>query len=75
MVGELINGNAGAVKDVVICVIGTVISIYIPSYFKKREKKDEQMWERINKHGHSIDCQSKECKPKTTAVTISPEEH
>ena len=33
-------------------------------------KETSKLWERINTHGHTIECTDKECKPKTTGVSI-----
>ena len=30
----------------------------------------KELWNRANTHGHKIDCDGDNCKPKTTAVII-----
>ena len=69
----LANGSTGLVKDIIICIIGAVVSVYIPFYFKKRMRLDDEIWKRINHHGHTIKCGSKECKPETGDVVITGE--
>jgi hypothetical protein len=33
----------------------------------------QQLWKRVNSHGHKIDCDGEKCKPKTTAVIVHEE--
>ena len=35
---------------------------------------NQDIWRRINSHGHKIDCDADKCKPKTTAVIIHESE-
>lgn len=34
----------------------------------------KNLWSRTNKHGHTIECNHADCKPKTTGVIISDKE-
>lgn len=65
------NGSFVVAKDVVLVLLGGAITIYIPRYFSKREKKDDDMWKRINSHGHTIECDNRNCKPRTGDVIIT----
>ncbi len=65
-----INGIFGVVKDVLLIFVSVGSSAYI----SKRAKRDEEIWRRLNTHGHEIECDGESCKPHTKSVTISPQE-
>lgn len=68
-----INGSIIVVKDVILVLLGGAITVYIPRYFNKREKRDDEMWKRINTHGHTVECDNRNCKPKIGKVIITEE--
>lgn len=59
--------NIGIVGLIVAALFGflqAVIILYLSSI--KSDLKD--IWEKINNHGHKLECDKNECKPKTAGV-------
>lgn len=40
-------------------------------YCEQNEKDHEDIWDRVNNHGHKIECVVKDCKPRTAGVLIN----
>ena len=34
------------------------------------DKEHGEIWERVNNHGHKIECSVKDCKPRTAGVLL-----
>ena len=62
------NISWAEIKDVVLTFGCLIVTIYIA----RSDKRAEIIWQWLRGHGHEIECNKNDCKPKATGVIAPP---